>query len=307
MNTNDVLFGCPWCQDGQFKPLKDIETHVKDCHPNCEIQKSEYATAAGVAGKANCPKTKASPTVIKTLPKKVSLFKKHLSEFIAWYQQHPSPSRETMSKELYVWCWKQCNLASALLLGSPNVGNVKSTMNATKMQLLATNGFFRAFSYTDKTMVYEDDYEGSEEWEMSFNSLQAFSITQGTTIVPEYFHYIGADTRAWISDVHDELRAFTKGEHCELSIQQIEQLILIGFCIDRSDLPNLTRSDVVWLKRFRELKQYQLVIGDCHVTEGKHECRLTLYTISNLHFDQSCRLSTTTSMVERAKEVVSSF
>ena len=267
INTNDVLFGCPFCQDGLFKPMTELEIHVKDNHPNCQLSKSQYTTASAPS-KINRPKLKVRTSKPALPPKKVSLFKRHLSEFTTWYQQHPFPSRDTMSKELYAWCWKQCNAASALLLGTPNIVNTKLNMNATKLKLLATNGFFRVFPYTDKTMIYEDDYEGSEEWEAAFNALQEFSISHGSTLIPDYFRYVSADTRAWITDVHDELKSFIKGGLCELSVQQIEQLILIGFCTDRSDLPNLTRSDVIWLKRFRELKQYQLMIGDCHVTEG---------------------------------------
>ena len=270
INTNDVLFGCPFCKDGLFKPLAELENHVKDFHPNCKLLKQQYTTTASAPIKVYRPKLKARTSKPAPPPKKLSLFKRHLSEFTAWYEQHPFLSRDTMSKELYAWCWKQCNAASALLLGTPNIANTKLNMNVTKLKLLATNGFFRVFPYTDKTMIYEDDYEGSEDWEAAFNALQEFSISHGSTHIPDYFRYVSADTRAWIADVHDELKSFVKGELCELSVNQIEQLILIGFCTDRSDLPNLTRSDVIWLKRFRELKQYQLMIGDCHVTEGNY-------------------------------------
>lgn len=287
IDTNDVTYSCPWCDDDIFKPLKEIEAHIRESHPNCQLSKSEYGSSPSdsASKKANRPKTKAKsqPAIMPAAPKKASLFKRHLSEFCDWHKQNPFPNRDTMSKELYLWCWKQCNGAAALLLGCPNVPNTKLSMNAAKLKMLASANFFRIFSYTDKRMVYEDDYEGSEEWEVAFKALEAFSINHGSTHVPDYFHYVDADTRAWISDMHEELRCFVKGEHCELSVHQIEQLILIGFCTDRRDLPNLTRSDVIWLKRLRELKQYQLMIGDCHVTQGRRtkdvnelQCRLPI-------------------------------
>lgn len=272
IDTNDVTYSCPWCQDDVFKPLKEIESHIKDFHPNCQLSKSEYTSTSNSAlKKPNRPKAKPKqqPVTKEVAQKKVSLFKRHLSEFCEWHKQQPFPNRDAMSKELYLWCWKQCNSAAALLLGTPNVPNVKMSMNAAKLKLLASSGFFRIFPYADKGIVHEDDYEGSEEWDSAFNILEAYSITYGSTHVPDYSHYISADIRAWMTGAHEELRSFVKGEHCELSENQIEQLVLIGFCIDRKDLPNLTRSDVVWHKRFRELKQYQLMIGDCSVTEGK--------------------------------------
>lgn len=269
--TDDVLYGCPFCEDDLFRPMVELKTHIKDFHPNCILAKSEYKSteaAKKVSVKASRPNIKAKPSAPIPL-KKPSVFKRHLTEFRTWYQEQVFPNSDTMSKDLYAWCWKQCNGASALLAGTPNVANVKLSMNGTRLKLLANDGFFRVFSYNDKGMIYEDDYEGSEEWDTAFNRLQSFSITHGTTLVPSYFHGVSPNTQTWIAQMHDELTSFIKGEHCELSVNQIEQLIMIGFCIDRGDLPNLTRSDVIWLKRFRELRQYQLVIGDCHITEGR--------------------------------------
>ncbi|KAL3805931.1 hypothetical protein HJC23_007892 [Cyclotella cryptica] len=236
-----------------------VETHVMNSHPNCQLTKSKYDTSPRMPKVLSTKSTAASSSSLKK-----SLFKRHLADFVAWFQQHPLRSHDSISKELYSWCWRQCNATSALLRGTPKVSGVK--MNASKGKMLASNGFFRAFSYHDEKFVCKDEYEGSHEWDAAFDAVQDFLVSYGSTQSPEYYHCSPA-IRPWIADTHEDLLRFTRGQHCELSIHQIERLILIGFCRDRSDLPNLTWSDVIWLKRFRELKQYQLLFGDCHVSE----------------------------------------
>ncbi|KAL7520399.1 hypothetical protein ACHAWX_005126 [Stephanocyclus meneghinianus] len=303
INTGDVLFACPFCKEATFKPLLEVEAHVMNSHPNCQLSKSKYDTSPRIQ-KA----TRTKSTAASSSPQKKSLFKRHLADFVTWFQQHSLPRHDSMSKELYSWCWRQCNGTAALLLGTPKVSGVK--MNASKVKMLASNGFFRAFSYHDEKYVCEDEYEGAEEWNAAFNTVQSFSVIYGSTQIPEY-HYCSPATRMWIADTHKDLLRFTRGQHCELSIHQIEMLILIGFCRDRSDLPNLTRSDVIWLKRFRELKQYQLLFGDCHVSEGRSFLSLDNYPtqltcmhghdtlfISYFNFLPHDRFSTASSMGE---------
>jgi hypothetical protein len=263
--------------------MKEIEAHIEVSHPNCQLSKSEYQMSPS-ATKANRPKDKTKPKAPSS-PKKIPVFKKHLNNFVNWHQQHPFPSRDTMSKDLYSWCWRQCNGASALLLGTPNVNTVK--MTATKLKLLATNGFFRTFPYTDKELVCENEYEGSGEWDEAFEEVEHFSMKHGSTHIPRDYNCSPA-TRTWIMNMSGDLNSFIKGEHCELSIQQIEKLILIGFCNDRAGLPNLTRSDVIWLKRYRELRQYQSLFGHCHVSEGR----------MSLSFDDFKESSLTTHLCE---------
>jgi hypothetical protein len=268
INTGDVLFACPFCKEAIFKPLPEVEAHVMKSHPGCQLTKSKYDTSPRI------PKViRTKSIVVSSSPQKKTPFKRHLTDFVTWFQQHPLPRHDSMNKELYSWCWRQCNGTAALLVGTPRVSGVK--MNASKIKVLASNGFFRTFSYHDEKFVCEDEYEGSEEWDAAFNTVQGFSVSYGSTQIPEY-HHCSPATRTWIADTHKDLLRFTRGQHCELSIHQIEKLILIGFCKDRSDLPNLTRSDVIWLKRFRELKQYQLLFGDCHVSEGRSIFYLSL-------------------------------
>ncbi|KAL3794050.1 hypothetical protein HJC23_008938 [Cyclotella cryptica] len=267
VKTDEVLFSCPFCSETSapaFKPLKVVEIHVENFHPQCQLIHSSYQSSPGGERPRAFRKQKkeASP---KSPPKhRKSTFKRYLSEFVNWAHKNTPSNRSSMTKLLYLWCWRQCNEASAMLRGTPNVDGF--SMSAAKVKLLASKGFFRFFPYNDNELIREDEYEGSEKWENYFVRLQTFSISHGSTEVPEYCD-ISSDFRAWITEIHNSLLTFSQCGQSDLSVQQIEKLILIGFCTDRDDLPNLNRSDVIWLKNFFVLSRYQLIFGDCHVTE----------------------------------------
>lgn len=169
---------------------------------------------------------------------------------------------------LYSWCWRQCNASSAVLRGTPVIKGVN--MTAKKLCTLTSAGFFRAFPYScrDNTIVCEDDYEGSEAFDATFQLLEDISIKYGTTVIPNW--YEPGDNpisfRLWVMALEAGVSNFVKGEPCVLSVKQVEQLILIGFFKDRKSLPNLTRGDVLWLKMFVELKRHRDLFGVCTVS-----------------------------------------
>lgn len=195
----------------------------------------------------------------------------HLGDFKLWYQSLSDDEKPNACELLaqtdwsdYSWCWRQCHAASALLCGTPNVKGI--TMSVKKLKLLARAGFFHAFPYNGRDgLVDEDEYEGNDAFDSTFHTLEEFSIKYGSTHVPDWYD---CDTafRMWIAALHNGIVNFAKGDACVLSTPQIEKLILIGFCNDRDNLPNLSRGDVIWLKNLFELKRYRDLFGDCNVT-----------------------------------------
>jgi hypothetical protein len=195
----------------------------------------------------------------------------HLSDFKYWYESLTEEEKPHACDLLahddwsdYSWCWRQCHAASALLCGTPNLKGV--TMSVKKLKLLARAGFFHVFPYNgDECLVDEDDYEGNDSFYSTFQTLEEFSIKYGSTHIPDWYD-CDAAFRMWIAALHNGIANFSKGDACVLSTPQIEKLILIGFCNDRDDLPNLSRGDVIWLKNLFELKRYRDLFGDCNVT-----------------------------------------
>lgn len=127
-------------------------------------------------------------------------------------------------------------------------------------------GFFHAFPYNNRNgLVCEDDYEGCEAFDSTFQVLEDFSIKYGSTHIPDWFECDGT-FRMWVSALENGLSNYVKGDPCVLSVQQIEKLILIGFLNDRDGLPNLSKGDVVWLRMFVELKRHRELFGVCSVS-----------------------------------------
>eukprot|EP00581_Thalassiosira_minuscula_P011211 CAMPEP_0183722022 /NCGR_PEP_ID=MMETSP0737-20130205/14100_1 /TAXON_ID=385413 /ORGANISM="Thalassiosira miniscula, Strain CCMP1093" /LENGTH=1794 /DNA_ID=CAMNT_0025952109 /DNA_START=293 /DNA_END=5677 /DNA_ORIENTATION=+ len=193
------------------------------------------------------------------------------NDFREWFQklstEEKPKARELLSRAnwpLYSWCWRQCNASSAALCMTPTISGIN--MSVKKLNTLASYGFFHAFPYNDRNgLVCEDDYEGCEAFDLTFQVLEDFSIKYGSTHIPDWYECDRA-FRMWVLAVENGLHNFVKGEPCILSSKQIEKLILIGFCNDRDGLPNLSRSDVVWLKMFAELKRHLDLFGDCNVS-----------------------------------------
>lgn len=96
--------------------------------------------------------------------------------------------------------------------------------------------------------------------------LEDFSIKYGSTHIPDWYE-CDRTFRMWVLALENGLSNFVKGEPCVLSTHQIEKLILIGFCKDRDSLPNLSKSDVFWLKMFVELKRHREMFGGCNVSK----------------------------------------
>jgi len=165
------------------------------------------------------------------------------------------------NKPLYSWCWRQCNATSAVLCETPNIPGM-NTISVKRMKSLSLAGFYQAFPYNDRKigLVCEDDYEGSDAFDSTFQILEDFSIKYCSTLLPSWYDCDEA-FRMWVSALENGVTSFVRGEPCVLSAQQIERLVLIGFCNDREGLPNLTRGDVVWLKMFSELKRHQRLFG----------------------------------------------
>ena len=188
-----------------------------------------------------------------------------LSDFGAWYQKlspedkpHASELLPESNWGLFVWCWRQCNAASAVLCMTPILG---ISMSDRKLKSLASANFFHAFPYNKRNgLVCEDDYEGHEAFNSTFQILEDFSIKYGTTHIPHWYQCDPVFLR-WVSALENGLSSFVKGEPCVLSVHQIERLILIGFFNDRDALPNLSKGDVVWLKMLLEFKRHRALFG----------------------------------------------
>lgn len=195
----------------------------------------------------------------------------HMSDFKEWYDTLLEEDKPKAGKllpkanwRLYSWCWRQCNATSAVLCGTPSISGIN--MTAKKMRILASAGLFNVYPYNDRNgLVREDDYEGCDAFNSTFQVLENFSNKYGSTHIPDWYEYDRA-FRLWVCALENGLTDFVKGEQCILSTQQIERLILIGFCNDRVGLPNLTRGDVIWLKMYIELKRYSELFGGCHVS-----------------------------------------
>jgi len=196
----------------------------------------------------------------------------HVGDFKEWFQNLPPEDKPRASEllpranwSLYSWCWRQCNASSAVLCMTPNISGMN--MSVKKLNTLASASFFHAFPYNDRNvgLVWEDDYESCDAFDSTFQVLENFSIKYGTTHIPTCYECDRA-LRMWVSALENGLSNFVKGEPCVLSVRQIEKLILIGFCNDRSELPNLSKSDVVWLKMLAEIKRHQELFGVCSVS-----------------------------------------
>ncbi len=192
----------------------------------------------------------------------VSRFSHYLNDFKAWYESSNSKcptSLGTTNPSLHSWCRVICHEVASILCGAPSpvAATNEPNLNPENIMQLSVSKFFRLFPYED-ALAFEDEYIGAEDWVSSYKALEEFSIKFGTTTVPPNVD-IFSNLYTWTNEMHWNLSNFAKGELCELSRQQIEKLILLGFCADRADLPNLSRSDVIWLKRFFELLRYKVV------------------------------------------------
>ncbi|KAL3815518.1 hypothetical protein ACHAXA_007374 [Cyclostephanos tholiformis] len=196
----------------------------------------------------------------------------NLEIFKEWFQNLTSGDQSKayavlprLNWPLYSWCWRQCNASSAILCGTPNIVGVN--MSVKKLGTLSSSGFFRAFPYNDRKsgLVCEDDYEGSEAFDSTFELLEEISIKCGTTHIPDWYECDEA-LRMWVSALERSISSLVKGGPCVLSAWQIEKLIVIGFCRDRDELPNLSSGDVVFLKMLQELKTHLDLFGGCYVS-----------------------------------------
>jgi hypothetical protein len=195
----------------------------------------------------------------------------NFENFKAWSQDLPENKAKAcellprLNWPLYSWCWRQCNSSSAILRGTPNIIGVNMTVK--KLGMLSSSGFFHAFPYNDMKsgLVCEDDYEGCEAFDTTFELLEDISIKYSTTHIPDWYECDKA-LRMWLLALESSFSSLVKGGPCVLSVQQIEKLILIGFCRDRDGLPNLSRGDVVWFKMLQELKTHLELFGVCHVS-----------------------------------------
>jgi len=197
-------------------------------------------------------------------------FSGYLRDFTNWYRSSNCRSPTSLGStnpSLFSWCRKICHEVASILCGAPTpiATTNEAKLNPENIRRLSVSKFFCVFPYDEAALACEDDYIGSGDWITSYKALEKFSIKFGTTKVPPNAE-VDCDLSAWTNEMHRTLSNFAKGDLCELSFQQIEKLILIGFCTDRADLPNLSRSDVIWLKRFFELRRYKDLFGDCHVT-----------------------------------------
>ncbi len=196
----------------------------------------------------------------------------NLDIFKVWFQNLTVEDRPKaftllprLNWPLYSWCWRQCIASSAILCGTPTIDGVN--MSVKKLELLSTSGFFRAFPYNDRKsgLVCEDDYEGYEAFDSTFELLEEISIKYGTTHIPDWYECDKA-LRMWVSALESSVSSLIKGGPCVLSAWQIERLIVIGFCRDRDGLPHLSKGDVVFLKMLRELKTHLELFGVCYVS-----------------------------------------
>lgn len=195
-----------------------------------------------------------------------------INQFKSWYfslsDREKSKAPELLRQSnfaLYSWCWRQCNASSSLLNGTPSLQG--TFVDTIKIGQLASSGLFRAFP-TDEGrsgLVPEDDYDGRGAFDATFQVLEDFSVKYGSTVIPDWFECDRA-FRMWVASLEAGMKCFTCGEPCILSTSQIERLILIGFCNDRPDLPNLSRSDVVFLKMLTELKRHKDLFGEAYAS-----------------------------------------
>lgn len=209
---------------------------------------------------------------VKTMEGQRKLWSTNFDLFKAWYQSLSSEDRakawELLPRQnwpLYTWCWRQCNAASAILCGTPSVLGVR--MSVKKLSTLSSSEFFHAFPYTDKysRLVCEDDYEGCEAFDSTLELLEEISIKYGSSHIPDWYACDQA-LRMWVMALETSVSSLVKGGPCVLSVQQIEKLILIGFCRDREGLPNLSRGDLIWLKMLQEFKSHVELFGACYIT-----------------------------------------
>jgi hypothetical protein len=142
IDKKNIQYACPFCTSDtpvevseyhQFKQLSRVTAHVKASHPDCCLVTAEYRLPANIkTNKSTTPKRKA-----KSQPDgKATMWKQHLDSFTSWLR-NSSSSNQPMPKDLYNWCWRQCNGASALLCGTPLSVGVK--MNKKKLQIVRSH------------------------------------------------------------------------------------------------------------------------------------------------------------------------
>lgn len=204
--------------------------------------------------------------------KEKNIWYTNFNSFKTWYQSMPSEDKSKacellprLNWPLYSWCWRQFNAASAILCGTPSVLGVKMSVN--KLGTLSSSGFFHAFPYNERksALVCEDEYEGCEAFDSTLELLEEISIKYGSSHIPDWYECDKA-LRMWVMALETSVASLVKGGQCVLSVQQIEKLILIGFCRDRDGLPNLSMGDVVWLKMLQEFKTHIELFGVCYVS-----------------------------------------
>ena len=244
-----------------------------DDNSSTQIGLKTPLASGNIGKKSGMIKSSGKGSSLKSSPSKKKSWSTRVSEFKEWYdslspEDKPNASAllPRLNWPLYSWCWRQCNASSAVLRETPNIQGMK-TMSLKKLDTLSSVGFFHAFPYNGRNngLVCEDDYEGSDAFVSTFQILEDFSIKYSDTVLPGWYECDEA-FRMWVSALENGLSSFARGEPCVLTAQQIEKLILIGFCNDRNGLPDLSRRDVVWLKMFAELKRHQVLFGVCHVS-----------------------------------------
>ncbi|KAL7552957.1 hypothetical protein ACHAWF_016193 [Thalassiosira exigua] len=249
--------------------LNSLSTHNGILAKGGDLGSNELKTPEKGSGSKRGGKTKTKESPSGSPEKK--LWSNHLADFRQWYDRLSPEDRLKATEllpranwQLYSWCWRQCNAAAALLCLTPNLVGVK--MSAKKLSALAAASFFHGFPYNERDgLIHEDDYEGSEAFDSTFKVLEDLSIKHGSTLIPSWYDCDEA-FRSWVTALEKGMAGFVRGEPCILSARQIEKLILIGFCIDRPGLPNLSKGDVVWLKMLVELKRLHELFGACQVS-----------------------------------------
>lgn len=98
------------------------------------------------------------------------------------------------------------------------------TLSVKRLKILSANGFFLAFNSKKRGgFVCEDEYEGSDAFDSTFQILEDFSMKYSSTLLPSWYDCDGA-FRMWVAALENGLCSFVKGQPCVLSAKQIEQL-----------------------------------------------------------------------------------
>ena len=152
------------------------------------------------------------------------------NEFKEWFDDLPPEDKRnaglllpSLNWPLYSWCWRQCNAACAVLCEAPHIPKMK-TLSVKRLKILSANGFFLAFNSKKRGgFVCEDEYEGSDAFDSTFQILEDFSMKYSSTLLPSWYDCDGA-FRMWVAALENGLCSFVKGQPCVLSAKQIEQL-----------------------------------------------------------------------------------